>query len=167
MPWIATAFAALLLVSQSTSGSAAVFHFDATETSALSSTPTSFTFSLNTSAAMPGVGGSTIFSNVSIYRDGALVPANTVVAQYGTNLGSPLFYFIDTGLKRFSSGSGPDFTFDTGRFVIADGATDGEGTLEISTVPEPASWAMMITGIGLAGSGLRRRRSLGMGRRAV
>jgi hypothetical protein len=28
------------------------------------------------------------------------------------------------------------------------------------TVPEPASWAMMITGFGLAGTALRRRRSL-------
>ncbi len=31
-----------------------------------------------------------------------------------------------------------------------------------SAVPEPATWAMMITGFGLAGSALRRRRSLAL-----
>ncbi|WP_332767607.1 PEPxxWA-CTERM sorting domain-containing protein [Phenylobacterium sp.] len=31
---------------------------------------------------------------------------------------------------------------------------------EVSAVPEPATWAMMITGFGLAGAGLRRRRTV-------
>ena len=39
-----------------------------------------------------------------------------------------------------------------GRFVI--------DRIVISAVPEPATWAMMITGFGLAGAGLRRRRPL-------
>lgn len=33
---------------------------------------------------------------------------------------------------------------------------------EVSVVPEPASWAMMIAGSGIAGAALRRRRSKGM-----
>lgn len=39
----------------------------------------------------------------------------------------------------------------------------GPATLKVelvgSAVPEPATWAMMITGFGLAGAGLRRRRA--------
>ena len=34
------------------------------------------------------------------------------------------------------------------------------GALTISAVPEPASWAMMITGLGLLGLAARRRRSI-------
>ncbi len=30
---------------------------------------------------------------------------------------------------------------------------------EISSVPEPASWALMLVGVGLAGGAARRRRS--------
>ncbi|MBP6878970.1 MAG: PEP-CTERM sorting domain-containing protein [Phenylobacterium sp.] len=44
-----------------------------------------------------------------------------------------------------------------------DNVTYGVG----SAVPEPATWAMMITGFGLAGSALRRRRSLVAGPRGL
>lgn len=52
--------------------------------------------------------------------------------------------------------------FDLDRTVLADGGTPvGADFLAqniTSAVPEPATWAMMITGFGLAGAVLRRRR---------
>lgn len=67
-------------------------------------------------------------------------------------------------------------TGGTGRFLGATGTLTGigtldrrvprpisllsvNGTLDLLAVPEPAAWAMMITGFGLVGAGARRRRS--------
>jgi hypothetical protein len=55
-------------------------------------------------------------------------------------------------------------TFNTGLFGLdegpAEGATISGGFKLISdAVPEPATWAMMITGFGLAGASIRRRRA--------
>lgn len=47
--------------------------------------------------------------------------------------------------------------------ALFSGTTNATVTLDFDTVvaavPEPASWAMLITGFGLAGSALRRRRA--------
>ena len=52
---------------------------------------------------------------------------------------------------------GPPLTYGAG-------VTDGREvldyvTLDVASVPEPATWAMMIGGFGLAGAALRRRRA--------
>ncbi len=44
-----------------------------------------------------------------------------------------------------------------GEFITADFSLTPAA---ISAVPEPATWAMMITGFGLAGTAIRRRRSI-------
>ena len=78
---------------------------------------------------------------------------------YGNNSGP--FDFADdigpgTSDNRFFFGSPPASTY-TIDLVNSDGAftsvAGGAG------VPEPASWALMIAGFGLAGAALRRRRS--------
>lgn len=72
---------------------------------------------------------------------------STVVGGY---LGPQLF----TG-----SNSAP--TLRTGAFALTDGPNNATGTLTVTTVaaiPEPATWAMMVIGFGLAGSAMRRRR---------
>ncbi|TAJ71552.1 MAG: PEP-CTERM sorting domain-containing protein [Phenylobacterium sp.] len=68
-------------------------------------------------------------------------------------------------------------TGGTGRFLGASGAFEGVGVLnrtvprpinsltlagelDLPAVPEPATWALMIAGFGLAGASLRRRRAL-------
>lgn len=71
-----------------------------------------------------------------------------------------------------SAGCGDGFLFDTsgnlfGAAAYASGNSFGANfelysprnwSLSAATVPEPASWALMITGFGLVGSALRRRR---------
>jgi len=55
------------------------------------------------------------------------------------------------------------------RFYINDGyyADNGNGgvSLSITAVPEPASWALMIGGFGLAGAALRTRRRMALSAR--
>ena len=139
--------------------SATVYNFNATETSALSPGPVTFSFSLDTTMAQANA-GTTSFSNVSISENGTAFPGNTISAQFGTDLASPLFFLIDTSPDPFYTGSGTGITFNTATFAIADGATDGEGTLTISTgpsspTPEPATWTLLLTG-GAAAASARR-----------
>ena len=144
--------------------SATVYTFQDMETSALSPLPVSFSFSLDTALAEVTNGNDATFSNVAITQNGTTVAGNTVGASFGTNLSSPLFFLIDTSTTPFYSGLGTGIVFNTGSFAIADGATDGEGTLTISSdavapTPEPATWALLLTGCALtvvAGSRTRR-----------
>jgi hypothetical protein len=53
-------------------------------------------------------------------------------------------------------------TYNSNTGVYTNGGQDHHPTLTLGTagaVPEPATWAMMITGFGMAGVSLRRRRS--------
>ncbi len=136
---------------------ATVYTFQDTESSALSVTPVSFSFSLDTATATTTTtvnGSSTIFSNVVITDNGTSSSGNSAAASFTTDLASPLFFWVDTSLMPFYSGSGTGIVFNTGTFAIADGATDGEGTLIISSgsagpvsvTPEPAPWLLLLTG---------------------
>lgn len=144
---------------------ASVYNFQSTETSALSSSPTTFNFSLDTSGAIFGA-GTTSFSDVAITENGTQSLNNTVSVPFDTNISSPLFFFVDTDptTLAFSSGTGSGITFNTGTFAIADGFTEGEGTLTVSNVstvsavPEPSTWSLMLVGVGLAGVMVRYRK---------
>ncbi|MFI4966187.1 MAG: PEPxxWA-CTERM sorting domain-containing protein [Caulobacterales bacterium] len=59
------------------------------------------------------------------------------------------FVLPTTGTLRLQIGSGTDF---------AGGNDFAIDNIVVQGVPEPASWALMITGFGLAGAALRRRR---------
>ncbi|WP_293900605.1 choice-of-anchor K domain-containing protein [Phenylobacterium sp.] len=62
------------------------------------------------------------------------------------------FYGLIVGDPQFS----PDhFEFGSGDGFLGHGVGSGAGG-----VPEPAAWAMMLLGFGLAGAAMRRRRSL-------
>ena len=55
------------------------------------------------------------------------------------------------------------YTYSLGFVIYADGANlpiNYTVTTNATTVPEPATWAMMIGGFGLAGAALRRRAGL-------
>ncbi len=148
------AIAALLTTLLPKVASATVYTFHDTETSALSPSPVTFTFSLDTASAVVAAGGAT-FQNVSINENGTLFPGDSIGASFTTDLSSPLFFWIDTGLTAFYAGSGTGIVFNVGTFPIADGLTDGEGTLIVSAgtaspVPEPASWTLLLAGCSTA-----------------
>ncbi len=153
--------AAACLVPLPGSAFAAIYDFKSTESSALGNP--AFNFALDTSIAVD-TGGGTSFSGVTIDDSGVRTTGNTVSLVTSTELASSLFFFVDTdvpGPKLFSVGSGTDITFNPGTFSIADGFTDGEGTLTItntsvSAVPEPPTWLLMIAGIGGIGLMLRQ-----------
>lgn len=54
-------------------------------------------------------------------------------------------------------------TFYTGTYYGVDGGADGLGTtpaIVTISVPEPATWAMMLVGLGMVGFAVRRRRNV-------
>ena len=67
--------------------------------------------------------------------DGAAISSITLTSAAGPNL---------------DASTGYGYAFDVTGFTLADGAP----------VPEPATWAMMISGFGLAGAMMRRRKAL-------
>jgi hypothetical protein len=72
-------------------------------------------------------------------------------------------HFMGTGEQLFTGTvSAPTFmpgTYQLTRFIDT---LPGTGTLIISDVPEPDSWALMIAGFGLLGAVVRRRRALAL-----
>lgn len=68
----------------------------------------------------------------------------------------------DFGGLQLYSGSASAPTLPTGTFFLNRPPSDAQvGTLTVSTVaaiPEPATWAMMAVGFGLAASAMRRRK---------
>jgi hypothetical protein len=112
---------------------------------------------------------------------GTLVDINSF-ALPSVTLGPGVYYFVLQGVSdtlagtiQMSSSPGP-LTFTTnGGTTWQDIDPSGlapslgwairlEGNIIGGGVPEPASWALMITGFGLTGAALRRRRALAFAR---
>ncbi len=137
--------------------SATVYSFQDTEVSALSPSPVTFAFSLDTATALASASGTT-FNGVTIDENGTTSAGNSLEASFTTDLASSLFFWVDTSTTPFYTGTGTGLTFNTGTFAIADGLTDGEGTLTItsasstpvSPTPEPATWMLLLTGGAMA-----------------
>lgn len=78
----------------------------------------------------------------------------------GVLLSVPAAPTTDTGGQGAGLGDPtPQFLTPGGGPVGGDGEGGGLDAL-VTAVPEPAAWAMMITGFGLAGAVLRRRRAI-------
>lgn len=83
---------------------------------------------------------------------------------------SPGNGYFDTALHAFNQASPVPGAFTLTAqthvkfFIYDDGLSDNSGGISLNVsaagVPEPASWALMIGGFGLAGSALRRRKAL-------
>ena len=74
---------------------------------------------------------------------------------------APVFTFGNTGKVSIDLS---DTKFDTGLYGLTGKSAKVNAKFTLtelpSAVPEPATWAMMITGFGLAGTAIRRRRSI-------
>ncbi|WP_332773442.1 PEPxxWA-CTERM sorting domain-containing protein [Phenylobacterium sp.] len=98
----------------------------------------------------------------------------------GTTVGQYFYGIFDKGIVTWANGGSHTFDFGNGGKLLVDldDADFNGGWVDLnpgvakgakikadftlvqlpSAVPEPATWAMMIAGFGLAGSALRRRR---------
>jgi len=81
---------------------------------------------------------------------GELPPANGNTTSSSSNI---RVNFLVTGADRTNLGR-LEFTSNGKAFELDDVA------FKTSAVPEPATWAMMIAGFGLAGAAIRRRRNI-------
>jgi hypothetical protein len=107
--------------------------------------------SFGTAAGVFGVGADLVYSSgytaFVTYGDGS-------TENVATPVGSSFFGITSTtGVKSIAYGLANGGTTTGGSFSI-DNLTIGA-----SAVPEPASWAMMIVGIGAVGATMRRRRT--------
>lgn len=113
---------------------------------------------------MSGIGGDVLsFSGESFVwnpQDGDLVLVLQLDPR-GRGGSGGVFSALASNLSG-GGGGGGDTIVPQNLPDIQDGPTGGEPTLDErlpSAAPEPASWALMISGFGLAGAGLRRRRT--------
>jgi hypothetical protein len=97
----------------------------------------------------------------------------------GSEVGESFFGIVQAGHLTWNNGGLTTLTFGNGgklQVHVYDtyfdggigglngdpGTVKGDFKLLSNAVPEPATWAMMITGFGLVGATLRRRRSVGV-----
>lgn len=93
---------------------------------------------------------------------GSTTGVNLVLAQFGkldwANGGVQTFTFANNNVLKVKLDNA---TFNGGPFGLTPGKDHGanvSATLTLTAVPEPATWALMIGGFGMAGVALRRRR---------
>ena len=147
----------------STSGSQKAFSpLDTTYYAFRFDQPTSGFFSFVSTTGLNVSGDTTALQNPfdpSTYDVGL-----AITAPYDYAFADVTFSFVPTSSGSFR------FLFD----AFNDDGTDFDGAgrvidnvvLDISAVPEPASWSMLIVGFGMAGVAIRRRRERGVVRLA-
>lgn len=117
-------------------------------------TTSSFTDTFTFTVPSNGLAGSTI-SSVKVSKP-------TDINFTSVTLNGAEFDIGSTGIFEFRSITAPLLA---GLQTIIVKGTSGKsasyaGTLSFAAVPEPASWALMITGFGVLGVAMRRRRSI-------
>ncbi len=112
-----------------------------------------------TDVASDGVGGKVSMHDIHVYTadaGGGLLLFNPATGYTLRFFGPVLFDGPPRAAPIFFTG-----TFSgTGRFGLAGFEQDGPLDITISSVPEPANWAMLIGGFGLVGVTMRRRARL-------
>jgi hypothetical protein len=157
--------------------SAKVFDFSFTGDNGVHGSGTFTTGPAGSPFTITGVTG-TIFDNEGSLGSTPFTITNLSLYAGADNLlffpasGSPAA-FTDFGGISFSTTGGPDFNFGGGGTnpsgtVLNDSINDPSGfpgqfgssniTLSVAAVPEAATWALMIVGLGAIGAGLRLQR---------
>lgn len=113
-----------------------------------------YTFSLNEEvvAGELYVAYLTVFGSNHAGQNSAMMP---LVSAFGSPVG-PLASDTNYFVYNSTGPTGPQWDYDT-----YYGSVQFEAIF--NSVPEPATWALMIGGFGLAGAALRRRRALTLG----
>lgn len=78
----------------------------------------------------------------------------------GTDLGTSIAIYNNLTLDDLGLTVGDSYTWTWGNGAEQDSFTVNILAAQNSAVPEPATWALMITGFGLTGAAMRRRRKL-------
>lgn len=111
-----------------------------------------------------------VYAGVASLQAGSAGPTFDIDFFSGAKDGGLRLTDADSGdLAAFSgpvlySSAGNNIRFNTGDFDLTPTAGGSSSRLTITTaaaVPEPATWAMMILGFGVAGAALRSRRRTG------
>jgi hypothetical protein len=113
-------------------------------------------------------------SAISVYQTGAafgIFTAGTETADYAdrTSLGVLGISFVPNGASKINPGT-TSFTeiirtnarnYTAGNFALIDGYADNaKGFAPTAAVPEPETYAMLLAGLGIIGTIIRRRKSL-------
>lgn len=179
--------AAIAALAVSSAAGATVVNIDAITNTTPATSGVPQTFAAGTYRVTPIIGTYTAFSRFSSvsgcdsggfncsqgFEHSYVITINGVSTGYGDGTAnggigpiSPGNGYYDTAAKAFAFGATPStFTLtsaSTVNFSIFDdflGDNTGGISLDVSAVPEPATWAMLILGFSLTGFAARRRRN--------
>lgn len=99
-----------------------------------------------------------LFPSFAAFPTATPIPYSLVAGDLALRytVGSDSFF----GYARLNGDSTLDFAFENtaNTAIVAGSAITGPGGIS-AAIPEPAAWALLLTGFGLAGASLRRRRT--------
>jgi hypothetical protein len=81
--------------------------------------------------------------------------SGVTIAQWASSFAAGSFV---TAISVGSGGGAGDYHAFADNVTLATGTGSTTYNFEVAAVPEPASWALMLTGFGLVGATMRRRR---------
>ena len=125
----------------------------------LSGNPLDFSFTLTSATRLTVVDGFWDGDQFQIFNNGVSLGLTSTPTFDGQYIGDNWSEALNN--PAFSSGSwelGPG-TYDITGVAVQSPFGNGEGAIALGAVPEPATWAMLILGIGMIGFAARRRAS--------